>query len=260
MEKREKIAIVTGASSGLGRELALLLDQESDLDEIVLCARRKNRLEELAKDLRHRTRVLAGDITEESFYEKLEAYLVGSGETQKEITYLVNSAGLGQLGSFQEIGLAGNLAMVDLNIKALTVLCFRCLPFMRKGGKILNIASVAAFLPQANFAVYAASKAYVLSFSRALNQDLKKRGITVTAVCPNPMETEFFDLTGDVDKARKIKNLGLEEVDQVAKLALKRAKQGRDISVLSFPAKLIRLAARIFPHNFILWFESKIGL
>lgn len=260
MQKIEKVAIITGASSGLGRELALLLDQEEGLDEIVLCARRENRLEELAKGLRHRAKVMAGDITDAGFSEKLTAYLTNSSGSKKELVYLVNSAGIGQLGSFQEIGLSGNLDMVDLNIRALTSVCLICLPFMRKGGKILNIASVAAFLPQAKFAVYAASKAYVLSFSRALNQDLKERGITVTAVCPNPMETEFFDLTGDLDRSRKIKNLGLEEVDQVAKLALKRTKQGRDISVLSFPAQLIRLAARIFPHNFILWFESKIGL
>lgn len=254
---RPRLAVVTGASSGLGAELARLLDGEERIDEIWLIARRKERLESLAGELHKPCRVLAGDLTEAAFLQSLREALAARGAA---VDTLVNSAGFGKLGPVAELGEEQNAAMTELNCLALTRLCSICLPLMREGGRILNIASVAAFMPQPNFAVYAATKAYVLSYSRALNAELKPRKITVTAVCPNPMETEFFGRAGMPEKVSPIKKIGVEPVEKVARHALARADRGKDISLYCLPARLIRLVSRLFPHPFVLWIEKKIGL
>ncbi len=254
---KKSIAIITGASSGLGREFVWLLDQSQEIDEIWLAARRENRLREIAEQLTHKTVIVAGDVTDPDWLSRLEQKLA---DENLQIDTLINSAGIGKIGTFSDIGLDTNALMVEVNVLALTKICSVCLPYLKKGGRILNVASVAAFLPQANFAVYAATKAYVLSLSRALNKELHKFGATVTAVCPNPMETEFFNFSGRKEKAQAIKNLGLEEPEKVARVALRKSAKGKDISVSSFISRLVRFSSRIFPHPFILWLEEKIGL
>ena len=242
------IAIITGASSGLGKEFVKQIDLDNRLDEIWLCARRKERLEELANNLKHPTQIVEGDVTDPNWLKALAEKLASE---QFQIHTLINSAGLGKSGAFSEIGLKENGYIVEVNVLAL--------PYMMNQGRILNIASVAAFLPQANFAVYAASKAYVLSFSRALNQELMDEKITVTTVCPNPMETEFFLHSGQKNKAQSVKNMGLEDVEKVVRMALKKSEKHKDISLSSFISKAIRLVSRIFPHPFILKVEKLIG-
>lgn len=256
MGNQTQLAIVTGASSGLGQELARLLAAEKKADEIWLIARREDRLQALAAELPVPCRVLAGDLCEPAFQDRLRLALAERGAL---VQTLVNSAGFGKMGSAESIGEAASAGMVELNCTALTRLCSMCLPHMKEGGRIINIASVAAFLPQPNFAVYAATKAYVLSYSRALARELKKRGITVTAVCPNPMETEFFDRAGGKKQVSAIKKIGVEPVEKVAELALRRASRGKDLSLYCFPAKLIHVVSRILPHRFILWAEHFMG-
>lgn len=257
MSALKKIAIITGASAGLGKEFVQQIDAFNNIDEIWLCARREQKLKELQSSLNHPSIILPGDVSNCLFQEQLKERL---WKQSVEISILVNSAGLGRLGSFSLIGYEDNSYMIDINIKALTQICSICLPYMAENSRILNVASVAAFLPQANFAVYAASKAYVLSFSRALNQELKDRKIVVTAVCPNPMETEFFIYAGKKEKTQSIKNLGLEQPEKVARKALKRSAKQKDISVLSFTAQMIRFISRILPHPFVLRIEKLLGM
>lgn len=255
--RSKRIAIITGASSGLGREFLYLIDKSENLDEIWIAARREVRLQKLSQTLRHKIVVMAGDVSDQGWITLLENKLQAENP---RIEILINSAGLGKIGSFENIGIDQNAYMIEVNILALTKICSICLPYLGHASRILNVSSVAAFLPQANFAVYAASKAYILSFSRALNKELEEADITVTAVCPNPMETEFFNYCGRKEKAQAIKNLGLEEPENVARIALKKSKKGKDISLSSFVSNFVRFSARILPHPFILWFEKKIGL
>ncbi len=258
MSKEAKLfTIVTGASSGLGAELARLLDKEGRADEIWLIARRKERLERLAGELKTPARILAGDLSDPVFLKRLGEE-IRTAEGQMDT--LVNSAGYGKLGPAEALGEEQNAGMIRLNCESLTRLCSMALPKIQNGGRILNIASVAAFLPQPNFAVYAASKAYVLSYSRALNAELKPRKITVCAVCPNPMETEFFKRAGMPEESSSIKKIGIEPVEKVAAKALRRVNRGKDISLYCFAAKLIRFISRIFPHPFILRVEKAIGM
>ncbi|NLV99509.1 MAG: SDR family NAD(P)-dependent oxidoreductase [Clostridiaceae bacterium] len=248
------IAIISGASSGIGRQFAINLDADTRLDEIWLCARREERLNELAESLTKPTRVLAGDITDKNWRDQLLFKIKDSGS---QIHTLINSAGFGKFDAFCDLDC--NEDMVEVNCLALTALTSICLPYMKRGGRIINLASVAGFMPQYKAAVYAASKAYVISFSRALHQELKERDITVTAVCPNPMKTEFFEVNGIEFDANPIKKMGFEDVEKVAAKALKRSDKGKDMSVCNLPAKSLRLLSRILPHRLVLWFERKSG-
>jgi short-subunit dehydrogenase len=253
-DKRPTIAIITGASSGIGRQFALDLDSDTRLDEIWLCARREERLQDLSAKLDKKTRIIPGDISESAWRKKLLAEISESGA---QIHTLINSAGFGKFEAFCDLDC--NERMVEVNCQALTAVTSLCLPYIVNGGRIINMASVAGFMPQYKAAVYAASKAYVISFSRALHQELKDRNITVTAVCPNPMRTEFLEVSGTDIEDNPIKKIGIEDVERVAARALKRSDRGKDMSVCSLPARFLRLISRIVPHRLILWFERKSG-
>lgn len=191
------IIIITGASSGMGLEFALQLDEIFDsIDEIWLIARRKKKLLEVAQYMEHTTRVLDMDLTNSSHMQRLERLL---REEKPVIRMLVNCAGYGIMGDFSEGDKSELLGMVDLNCRALTEMTYLCIPYMRKNSRILQLASSAAFLPQPDFAVYAASKSYVYSFSRAIARELAPRKIYVTAVCPGPVDTPFFDIAKTPD-------------------------------------------------------------
>lgn len=243
------VAIITGASSGLGREFARQIDQLDNIDEIWLMARRQNLLEALTQELKHKCLIIPGDIQREATEEALLTKLT---ERNVKVKILVNSAGMGKNELFQETSLEVNSSMIDLNARSLTRFCYLVLPFMQSGACIFNIASVSAFMPQYKFAVYAATKSYVLSFSRALNAELRDKNILVMAVCPNPMQTEFFPAGKGPEGLKK---LGLEDVSDVVRQALRRAKLNKDISVFSFPAKFVHVMAKIIPHRWILFFE-----
>ena len=164
-----------------------------NLDEIWVIARRKERLEALAKESRVPLRIFAGDLQKKKVYKELRDALE---KEQPDLRMLVNSAGFGKSGSVEEIlseKFRIQTDMVDVNCRSLTRMTLLCLPFLRAGSRIVNLASASAFCPQPYFSVYVATKSYVLSFSRSLGEELRKKGIVVTAVCPGPVDTEFFD-------------------------------------------------------------------
>jgi len=248
------IAVITGASSGIGAEFAKQIDHLEGFDEIWLLARRKNCMEVLAETLNHPVRIFPADLTKpkelQSFYRALVA-------SKARIKILVNAAGCGKIGYFEDLSLEDHLDVMDINCKALVGFTYLCLPFVERG-IIYQLASVAAFIPQPNFAIYAASKAFVLSFSRALNQELKERNVQVVAVCPNPVETEFFKKAGDDCQASAIKKIGIEKVEKVVATALKKRKTNRDMSLSSFWSKAIYIASKMIPHRIILPIEKRV--
>lgn len=260
-ESSMKIALVTGASSGLGKEFVCQLDKRSaeDFEVFWLLARREERLQELASTLTHPSEIWPLDLRSAEDLARLEAALQ---KEKPQIRILVNVAGLGKAGPFaaEEGELKEISAEIDVNVKALTLLTALASPYLEKGSKVFEIASVAAFLPQPGFAVYAACKAYVLSLSRALAAAWKPRGITVTAVCPNPMETEFFLRTGADPADLGLKKFGVEKVDAVVRHALRRAQRGKDISLSSVIPRLIHLSSKILPTRWILAVEKLLGL
>ena len=188
----KKVALVTGASAGLGVEFARQLSKRGH--RLVLAARRKERLEELAKELGN-ARAVAIDLSKSNAAAKLMADLEANGE---EVDLLVNNAGFGLIGRFAKAESKRLRQMIDLNVGTLTDLCRTVAPAMmkRKTGGIINVASTAAFQPGPNMAVYFATKAFVLSFTEALHEELKPHGIRVTCLCPGPTRTEFGDVAG----------------------------------------------------------------
>jgi len=188
----KKVALVTGASAGLGVEFARQLSKRGH--RLVLAARRKDRLEELAKELGN-ARGVAIDLSKKDAAAKLLADVAANGEV---VDILVNNAGFGLIGRFAELDAKRERQMIDLNVGTLTDLCRAVAPAMieRKSGAILNVASTAAFQPGPKMAVYFATKAFVLSLSEALHEELKPHGIKVSCLCPGPTRTEFGDVAG----------------------------------------------------------------
>ena len=188
----EQVAVITGASAGLGVEFARQLSKRGH--RLVLAARRKERLEQLAKELGN-ARAVAIDLSKKDAAAKLIADVEANGEV---VDLLVNNAGFGLIGRFAELDAKRLRQMIDLNVGTLTDLCRTIAPGMieRKSGGILNVASTAAFQPGPKMAVYFATKAFVLSLTEALHEELKPHGVHVTCLCPGPTRTEFGDVAG----------------------------------------------------------------
>lgn len=252
-----KIAVVTGASSGMGREFVRQIGYfYRNLDEIWVIARRRGRLEALEKESRVPIRIFDGDLLKKQIYKQYHSELKAC---RPDVRMLINAAGFGRSGTFNDIASEDKKLqtdMVDLNCRALTRMIQITLPYMNKGGRIINLASAAAFCPQNGFAVYAATKAYVLSLSRALSSELRFRGISVTAVCPGPVDTEFFRVSGEL--TAPLKKLTMAKAPAVVRKALKDSRKRREVSVYGAAMKTARIGAKLLPHRLILKAEEKL--
>jgi len=245
-----KIAIITGASSGMGRETAIqLADRLGGLSAVWLIARRRERLDALEEVLTVPARKFPIDLTNPDDLNTLKQALAGE---KPDVRILVNASGYGKIGPVGNISLEEEAGMVRLNCEALLSVTHLVLPYMGKNSRIIQYASSAAFLPQPGFAVYAATKAFVLSYSRALNEELKGRGIKVTAVCPGPVKTEFFDIAETTGKIPLYKRLTMANASRVVRLAIRDSMMGKPVSVYGPVMKTFRLLSKIVPHGIIL--------
>lgn len=246
----KKIAIITGASSGMGKQFAIKIDRMfKSIDEIWLIARRMELLEEVRGEINRPCRLICEDVSDESYKYILAKIL---RQENVEIKMLVNCAGYGIIGEADSEAIEVEVGMAETNCSGLTVTTLVALPYMSSNSRIINMASSAAFLPQPYFAVYAASKAFVLSFSRALRRELYDRGVIVTAVCPGPVDTEFFAIAEKGTKRAWFKDLTIAMADEVVEQALLDAVNKKEISVYGLPMKLFRLFAKVVPHRWIL--------
>ncbi len=252
----KKIAIVTGASSGMGKEFVKQLDRcAKHLDEIWIVARRTGKLFQLEKQISCQVVVCPADLTKEEDILGIKRLL---SKEKPKISILVNGAGYGIHGKVEASEDDRQLGMIDLNCRALTAMTKICLPYMAKGGRIVQLASSAAFVPQPKFAVYAATKSYVLSFSRALNAELADRRISVTAVCPGPVDTEFF-AQDDCDINNTFyKRLVMAKPEAVVKQALSDAVRRKELSVYSWWMKAFGVMTKMVPHKIILAVMKKL--
>lgn len=252
-----KVCIITGASSGMGYEMALQVDKiySETLDEIWLVARRTDRLEKLSSLLNHKVRILPLDLTSKKDLAELELSL---NLLNPNVKLLVNAAGYGIVGPFKSGQSNEQSGMIRLNCEALTKVTYMVLKYMKKGARIIQFASTAAFLPQTGFGVYAATKAYVLSFSRALNEELKEAGISVTAVCPGPVNTEFFKIAEKNGSNFNFKKYFMEDAREVVHAALYDSYKRHAVSISSPFMWGLLLISKIIPHDLILRILSKI--
>lgn len=252
----KNIIMITGASSGIGMEFAFKVDTAfSNIDEIWLIARREDRLREIAKVMKHRVKIIPMDVTDEYAMDDLENLL---DDSHVVVRMLINAAGFGYMGPFDDILIEEQLDMLLVNCEALTKMTYITLPYMAKGSRIIQLASSAAFLPQPNFAVYAATKSYVLSLSRALHMELKDRGIYVTSVCPGPVKTEFFDIAKKYADIPMYKKLTMISAEKCVNAALRASYLKQDMVVPGFYMKAFLLASKYIPHGCILNFMRLI--
>ncbi|MGB6651404.1 MAG: SDR family oxidoreductase [Xanthobacteraceae bacterium] len=244
------VALVTGASAGIGVELARVFAAQGH--DLVLVARREDRLSAIADEIaaagRPRPTVLALDLERRDAVAMLAAQLSAQG---LEPAYVINNAGFGLSGPAAKLSRDEQLAMIDLNVRALTELSLAFIESLeRHRGGILNVASVAAFLPGPGMAVYYASKAYVLSFSEALHRELAGRGIRVTALCPGPVETEFQLRSGmQLPNAAKIIELPASRVAQLGYDGLMRSRR---VVIAGAGNRLMVLLMRLMPHALLM--------
>ena len=235
-----KIAVITGASSGMGRELVLAADREFELEEIWVIARREERLKDLAGECRTKLRVLPWDLSKK---DDLDAYKALLCLESPEVGLLINAAGYGLFGAFEDLEMDGQLGIAELNDKALTAMCYMTLPYMRSGSSIINLGSNSAWQPVPYMAVYAASKAYVLSFSRALGREINGRGIHVMCVCPGWVRTEFMDRAVRDDTVNYFDRWYTAK--EVADQTMKDLKKKKSVSILGAP---VRRQVRLVKH------------
>ncbi len=235
-----KIAVITGAASGMGREFVYAVDRQCSLDEIWVVDRNGERLESLKAECKTPLRTLAWDLTDKSRFDEYRQLL----EKEKpEIPLLINDAGYGIFGDFENMDLEEVLGMADVNDKALTAFCLLSLPYMKDGDNIVNMGSNSSWQPVPYQAVYGASKAYVLSFSRAIGRELKKRGVHVMCVCPGWIKTDFQARAGHDEVIKYVDRwyTAKEVVDQ----AMADLKKKKKVSILGAP---VRRQVRLVKH------------
>ncbi len=250
------IAIVTGATSGMGKEILIrILNEKHHFDEIWLLGRRENLLKKWKKMFpseTFRTFPLAFDEKNQrdDFYSYLE-------KVKPEISVFVHAAGFGIMGRIDEIQVREQEEMTEVNVTSCVSLTGHILPFMKEGGRMIYFASSAAFLPQPDFAVYAASKAFVLSFVRSLRAENRHRNLRITAVCPGAVKTDFFKRAAAGRSIPVYKKMVMAKPDKVAKKAWQDNGRNREISVYGLPMKLFFLATKMIPHRCFLHFMGK---
>jgi short-subunit dehydrogenase len=254
----KQTALITGASAGLGREYARLFAKDGH--DLVLVARRRERLDELARELAaaHGTTcmVIAADLAAPSAGQQIADQVQAAGRT---IDFLVNNAGLGKRGPFAQSDVRLQLEMIDVNMRALVDLTHRFLPGMleRKQGRILNIASIAGFVPGPFMATYYASKAFVVSFTEALAQELRGTGVTATASCPGPTATEFADVAGS-SKSNLFRR-PVADAASVARHGYRAMLAGTVVAIPGLKNKLSVQSARIAPRAAVRAISAKLN-
>ena len=254
-----KIALITGASAGFGHELAKLFAR--DRHDLILVARRADRLEEIAEELSRAHGIavtpMPQDLAQPGAARELHARVQELG---LEVEYLVNNAGFGTFGPFAETDPASTMNLLNLNMGALTELTALLLPSMveRGSGRIMNVASLAAYPPGPLMATYYASKAYVLHFSEALAEELEGKGVTVTALAPGPSPTEF-QKAADMENSNLVRGRVLMPAETIAEAGYRGMMRGKMVVIPGLTTKLLALVMRLSPRRLLAKFVYRLN-
>ena len=250
-----KIAVITGASSGIGKEFVKQLTENESFDEVWVIARREDRLFKLKEEMGDFIKPLSLDLQSR---EDIDRYKKLLEENSPEVAVLVNASGYGKFEAFSDLSLDSQLGMLDLNAKALTAVTYITLPYLKRGSRVYQMGSLSSFQPVPYIAVYGATKAYVLSFTRAVNAELRNTGIKMMAVCPGWVRTEFFDRAVVDDDIITYYNKFFTP-REVVKKALRDMKKGKDVSVVGLSIRMQVLATKLLPHKLVMkvWLKQQ---
>lgn len=241
----KKIAILTGATGGLGRAFLKQILKE-EVDEVWAVARNGQKLSALRTEYGKKVVPISVDLSRVREIERIRDLLI---KEKPLIVFLIYNAGLAKMGKYDDFSLEEIDRTINVNCKAPVMLTRICIPYMKKGSRILNISSASAFQPNPYINLYAASKVFERSYSRALNVELEGTGITSTAVCPGWIDTELLqkEING-----KKVKFPGIVTPERVARQAMKDAKKGRDMSVCSLYVKCQHLNVKLLPQRWVM--------
>lgn len=250
-----KTAIITGASVGLGREFVLgARDNFKDIESFWVIARREEKLREYIDLLPGKdVKILPLDLCSEKSFDIIDSVLKAD---RPDVRLLVNNAGCGYLGNVGDGDREKHTRMIDLNLKALTAVTHMVIPYMSGGSHIINVSSIASFCPNPRMTVYSSTKAFVSSFNRGIAEELKTRGITSTAVCPGPMDTEFIYAGSIKGKSKTFDILPYCTPKKVVEGAYKAAKRGRVVYTPTAFYKFYRFAAKVVPQALMVKFTK----
>lgn len=252
------IALITGASSGIGQEFVKQLKNDYGIEEFWLVARRKERMEALAESLSIRARIIAADLCTD---EGVNAVRAALSEEKPAIKALICAAGFGRFGAHDQISERDTARMIDLNCKAAVLITHMALPYMERGGFIVEMGSGSCFTPLPNFNVYAASKTFILHYTKGLYYEVKKYGVSATAFCPGWVHTEFLDTAGvDTSVNRPKSTKPLLRVESVVRGCLKAAKKGKKMYVTNWYTKMQHMLFKILPDGILsrLWLGMQV--
>lgn len=250
----KNIAVITGASGGLGREFVRLFTKDDSIQEIWAVARKKDKLEKLQKEFGSKIRIFSYDLSD---IEQIERFTKEYTKGSIHISYLVNNAGYAKFGAYNDISVSQSLNMIQLNVNSVVAMGLYSIPYMSAGSHIINIASQASFQPLPYLNIYAATKAFVRNYTRALHQELKERRISATAVCPGWMHTDFIQ-AGKIGAKKSVNCFwGIVMPHVVAKKAVKDAKKGKDISVYGWYVKTCHVLSKIIPQRLVMYVWKK---
>ena len=242
------IAIITGASSGIGREFAKQLKEKCAVGEFWFVARRRENMQALRDELGVKAKIITADLTKEEGINAVREELINENPS---VSYLVNAAGFGNLGSFDELPESDVAGMIDLNIKATVLLSHMVVPYMKRGGRIVELGSGSCFTPLPYFNVYSSSKVFVLHYTKSLNYELKKYGIRATCLCPGWVETEFLGKAKANGKTHPRAMKPTLKCEAVVAKCIKAMKRGRAMCVVNWYTKMQHVLFKILP-DFIL--------
>ncbi len=245
----KKIAVITGASTGLGREFVRIIKEKKEIDEIWAIARHRDKLEKLRKQMGSKIIPISLDLSDVSQIEELGQRLAQSGV---EIQYLINNAGYAKFCSYDDLNVADSLNMINLNISGVVAMGLVCIPYMPAGSHIINVASQAAFQPVPYQNLYSSTKAFVRNYTRALHVELKDRGITATAVCPGWLKTDLYD-RANVGAAKATRKFAcMASPDKAARKAVADADKGKDISIYGLFVNFCHIGAKLLPQRVVM--------
>ena len=252
------IAIVTGASSGMGREFVRQLSAYVTVDEIWAIARRESALEALKAETAVPVRPIALDLLQAESFRKIEMLLA---EEKPNVKLLVNAAGFGKFGAYHKVSMEDDCRMIDLNCKALLLMTRLCVPYMAPGSHILQLDSLSAFQPVPYITTYGATKSFVLSYSRSMNRELKSKGIRCMAMNPAWVKTEFFSHAFQTNGDNEVQYFNyVYDADVCVAPGLKDLyKSKKDCSIHGLPVKLQVLGVKLLPHRFVMdiWLKQQ---
>ena len=242
------IAIVTGASGGIGSEFSRQLKKLAGVEEFWFVARRADRMEALRDELGVKAKIIAADLTSE---EGLNAIRSALEEEKPEVKFLVNASGFGNFGAFDEISHEETEKVIDLNVKALVLITYMTIPYMEKGGRIIELGSGSCFTPLPYFNIYSSSKVFVLHFTKSLNYEIKKYGLRATCFCPGWVDTDFLGKSVANGNVHPKKMKPLLNCERVVRGCVKASIKGRAMYVTNWYTKLQHVLFKLLPDSIL---------